>query len=332
MNNVVTFPNIEALTQELYNKAPDTAPVKTSAFPALDKLNWEAKFGHYLMATGPNEEIQAIPQHLKKPVFRNDTKEYLGDCGAGYKIAQNNDLWEVLTEACEAGLPRAYKEKISLKESMGYNGRFTKFSLNFDSSGKEIRQLVKNTGYSKLWNGGQNTLLNLGFDVINSFGGGSPVIIRAVVTDLACTNGMVMGIYDTSKRRHTSGYSPEYFIPFIQEQVRLYEAKISVWEAWAKAEITPTQAKETLEGMGIAAGLTEKFMEQLDVEAQSRGHTVWALYSALTYYSSHNSETFAVKQRGEVKDNELEVLTRRQSQVSSWISTEAWNQLAGVAA
>jgi len=36
-------------------------------------------------------------------------------------------------------------------------------------------------------------------------------------------------------------------------------------------------------------------MEQLDLEAQERGMTVWALYSALTYYSSHNSELVSVR-------------------------------------
>jgi hypothetical protein len=324
--NIVTFPNAFATT-------PETTAPEAQSFPQLDALNWQAKFGQYAMLTTPENTPTLIKPWQKRPIFRDDTQEWLGDCGAGYAIAQNSDLRDVLQEACESALPKEYLAEIKLDEKQSHGGAFTSFSVRFADSGKEIRQLVKNTGYSKLWNGGENTLLNLGFGVTNSFGGKSPVIIRSLVTDLACDNGMVLDILGgKSSRRHTSGYTPEYFIPFIKEQVKKYESKIEVWNAWAQAKITPAQAQETLEGMGIASRLTAKFMEQLDIEAQSRGFTVWGLHSCLTHFSSHDSELFPVHARGEQKDNVAQTLDRRQNQVSDWLASPAWASLTGIAA
>ena len=340
MNNILKFPaSFEASNFEYGSlessvlKGLETIENFQPTFPQLDKLNWSAEFGQYAMLTNPNEAPQLIPAHKSRPIFRNDTKEWIGQAGSKYTIAQNWELREVLQEACENALPKSYLSEITLNEKMSHGGGFTQFSVRFVNSGKEIRQLAKNAGYSKLWNGGDKTLLNLGFSVTNSFGGKSPVVVKSLVTDLACENGMVLDVMGgQAKRRHTSGYTPEYFIPFIEEQVAKYEKRIAVWEAWAQAKITPAQAQETLEGMGIAAGLTEKLMGQLDVEAQSRGYTIWGLHSCLTHWSSHDTPEFKVVSRGEEKDIVAQALDRRQNQVSTWLASPAWQALTGEAA
>jgi hypothetical protein len=68
-------------------------------------------------------------------------------------------------------------------------------------------------------------------------------------------------------------------------------------------------------------------MDQFDTEAASRGRTVWALYSALTFYSSHNSERFGVRNSGNV-DNEAVTLDQREREVSRVIGSDAWARLA----
>ena len=74
----------------------------------------------------------------------------------------------------------------------------------------------------------------------------------------------------------------------------------------------------------------KKMMEQLDLEAQQRGMTIWALYSALTYYSSHNSERFGVRNSANV-DNVAETLDAREREVSRIIEHPAMQAL-GMAA
>ena len=70
-------------------------------------------------------------------------------------------------------------------------------------------------------------------------------------------------------------------------------------------------------------------MEQLDTEFQKRGTTVWALYSALTYYSSHNSEKFKVKNSSK-RDNVERTLIEREKEVLEVERSESFQELAVV--
>jgi hypothetical protein len=72
-------------------------------------------------------------------------------------------------------------------------------------------------------------------------------------------------------------------------------------------------------------------MEQFQTEAASRGQTIWALYSAMTFYSSHNSERFGVRNSSNV-DNVAITLDTREREVSRVIDSDAWGQLVRVAA
>ena len=81
-------------------------------------------------------------------------------------------------------------------------------------------------------------------------------------------------------------------------------------------------------GYGPGVVRTEMW-EQLDKEFQARGTTVWALYSALTYYSSHNSETFKVK-NSDNRDNVERTLIEREREVSRVEASESFQELAVV--
>jgi hypothetical protein len=102
---------------------------------------------------------------------------------------------------------------------------------------------------------------------------------------------------------------------------------VRIWQSWALKEIRPAGAKEALEAAGMSGRRVEKMMEQLEIEAQSRGMTVWALYSALTYYSSHNSDRFTVRNSA-AADNVAETLDKREREVSNVISNDAFLRLA----
>jgi len=147
---------------------------------------------------------------------------------------------------------------------------------------------------------------------------------------------------------HTAGFKPEYIKPWLTEQIAFYETKVKVWEQWANREITPEQAQAVLdanypaseseiaraEKKGKVAGEIQSrkaraMMEQLDKEFQARGSTVWALYSALTYYSSHNSETFKVK-NSDNRDNVERTLIEREREVLRVEASESFQELAVV--
>ena len=68
-------------------------------------------------------------------------------------------------------------------------------------------------------------------------------------------------------------------------------------------------------------------MEQYERECEQRGSTVWALYSALTFYSSHSEGSFTVKNSAN-RDNVETTLIQREREVNNVTASESFLELA----
>jgi len=313
-SNVISFTSAAAETQQ-----------QGAIFPPLNQTAFDAEFRPiYAPVDG---RAKKIDENIGRAVVRTDTDDVLGVVGKSYGIAQNQGLQSVVAEACENVLPRNYLQGIQLTESTSSNGAFTKFTYEFPNAAQPIRQMVRSLAGNHI----AETVLNFRVSVVNSFSGRTPVILQAGAVDLVCLNGMVLSNFDTEKRRHTSGYNPEIFGKFLKTQAAQYIERIQVWQRWAESQITSDQAESTLEAAGISPRLTKQLMDQMHREAMSRGQTIWALYSALTYYSSHNSADFAVK-GSSTRDNVAETLYRRSAEVARVVGSRPWAELTGRAA
>jgi hypothetical protein len=67
-------------------------------------------------------------------------------------------------------------------------------------------------------------------------------------------------------------------------------------------------------------------MRQFLIECQSHGRTVWALYSAATYYATSNAGEFAVRETN--NDHTATTLLNREQQIRSWINSDQFQQIA----
>lgn len=318
-NNVVSFAGSVAAQQQ-------QGPI----FPALNETAFNAEFRPIYSPVKRDQyadSVVKIPESIGRAVVRTDNDDVLGVVGKSYGIAQNQGLQSVVAEACENVLPRNYLQGIKLKETTSSNGAFTKFTYEFPNAAQPIKQMIRSLAGNHI----SETVLNFRVSVVNSFSGRTPVILQAGAVDLVCLNGMVLSNFDTEKRRHTSGYSPEVFGEFLKIQAAQYITRVQTWQQWAESQITPDQAETTLVDAGISPRLTKQLMDQMHVEVQKRGQTIWALYSALTYYSSHNSDTFTVK-GSSTRDNVAETLYRRSSEVARVVGSRPWAALTGRAA
>lgn len=81
-----------------------------------------------------------------------------------------------------------------------------------------------------------------------------------------------------------------------------------------------------LNDAGMAGRKVKTMMDQFEREAAARGRTVWAMYSALTAYSSH-ADQFAVRNSGNV-DNVAVTLDGREREVSRIVGSENFLRLA----
>jgi len=278
------------------------------SFPALtSKTDFEAVAEPVYMkpkAVLGQAKAQKIDAGIGRVIRRTDSWEPLGIVGQRYGIAPNRPIFEMVCEAAENTLPRHALQDIELKEFDSFGGQYTRFELCFPGLGADIRQLS-----------GSSTQLKFRVGVANSFNGSGSVRVLAGAYDLVCTNGMVLGECERKAARHTSGYTPAIFADFLEAEFSKYLERVRVWQSWARAQISPQQARQTLEAAGMSGRRVEAMMHQFDTEAASRGRTIWALYSALTFYSSHNS-----------------TLDGREREIARVIDHGAWQALTAVAA
>jgi len=318
MNTFSHIPaNVISLAQRI--AAAENKPL----FPPLDKTAFQAAAKPLFFADqlNPFEHIGAnpswfeVPENIGRLIYRTDNGKPLSIVGDKYAIVQNSELQATVAEAAEAALPRHALQDIELKEFTSKGGKYTRFEYTFPALGADIRQL-----------NGNSTQLKFRIGIVNGFGGSS---IRgfAGAYDLVCINGLILGEFETSAYRHTKGFNPLKLGAFLEAEAAKYLERVHVWQAWARKEITAEQAESTLEAAGMSGKRVKSMMQQFEAEAQTRGATVWALYSALTYYSSHNSEAFSVRNSGAV-DNVAETLDKREREVASIIRTEAFQRLA----
>jgi hypothetical protein len=74
------------------------------------------------------------------------------------------------------------------------------------------------------------------------------------------------------------------------------------------------------------SGFSLRLMERFEIEAADRGRNLWAVVSAMTYYSSHDSDEFTIR-GSETNDNVSATLMQRQLEVRRWMDGSAWQRL-----
>ena len=270
------------------------------------------------MQTGFVEPAQFNPVDptIGRAVIREDNRQPLGIVGARYGIAPNAPIYEMMKTGAETALGRHDLNGVELLEQSSYGGQFTRLELTFPNMGADIRQL-----------NGSSTQLLFKIGLTNSFNGSGAIRLFAGAVDLWCANGCVSGEYTKKAARHTSGFTPEIFAGFIEEQTANFKTRVDVWRQWAQNTIRPSEAEEILNAAGMAGRKVSNVMAQFEAEAAERGRTVWALYSALTNYASHNSERFGVRNSGNV-DNTAVTLDGREREVARIVDGDAFQRVA----
>jgi len=292
-------------------------------FPELtDKTGFDCKAEPVYMQrrNDAGDVIGAMPIPGQKVIRRTDNGAPLGVTGKAYTIAHNRPLYDVITGACRDTMTADKIRGCTLKEYSSFGGSFTRFELAFPGLTVPIYQ--RNS----------ETEIQFKISVINGFAGNSAIRVLAGAFDLICTNGMYLGEMDKASLRHTASYDPRRFAGFIEGKIRHYVDRCRTLQAWAGTEIEPGQFEQVLIDSKVFSERRQAaLLEQFKIEAANRGPTIWAAYSAATFYSSHNSDRFTVRGSGS-SDNVAATLTEREAEVSRLIDSPAWAQFAGVAA
>jgi hypothetical protein len=250
-----------------------------------------------------------------RTIVRTDTDEELGIVGNRYASVNNQDLYDMLVTACQDTLPKACLKGAELKEISSYRGAYTRFELAFPEMKMPIEQK------------GSETELKFRVGISNTFDGNGSVRVLSGAYDQVCENGMCIGEVTRAYARHTVGFTPAKFSEFIASQMVLYNDRCNDFQRWAKFDIDQSQFETILTENNLSERKTKNLVEQFQIESQTRGSTLWSALSAMTFYSTHDSSRFSVRNSSTV-DNHGATSEQREREVNKILRSESWQRLA----
>lgn len=300
MNNVINFP----------------ASVVSPASPAVNPLPPLEKLGFEVQNAPADFEPVRGAGHVQSKYFinfRTDTEIDLGMCKGRYEIINNGRLYDIAGKALAEHAPARALATARLEEKVSDNGAQSFFDLSFPHLTEDIQQMR-----------GRSTGLIFRILGWNSFDGSSPVKFSTGAIDGFCTNGMIWGEYDLFGRRHTAGFNEADLSKFFAAAFSSFQEKIRLLRIEAQKPLDITAAEKFLKSK-FSEQRAAKLLERYVIEAQERGASLWALRSALTFYASHNSSQFGVRQTG--LDNEARTLYQREDEVRRVVESAGWREL-----
>jgi len=146
--------------------------------------------------------------------------------------------------------------------------------------------------------------------------------------DSFCTNGNISGDWGTVRRKNTSNFSLEKFIKELNEAKTDFHEHGRMLQTWADRETNILDVQETLTTIMKSERAAEKMSKLYLAEANTRGHNVFALYSAMTNYATYADERNGFKLKKSDNDNDAINMFGREQHVSQWISHPAFRALA----
>lgn len=280
-------------------------PSSPILFPVGErKVGWQTRSGSYEYA------------HTHKAIIRlnqaGDGAQLLNIVGASYKLIHNRELFNALETAMIAEMLPEHLRDVRVSDKVAGWGRVC------------IREYVFPNIMCKLL----SARSDIAFRIIAQNGyGGSALRIHTGAIDFFCTNGMIRGDYISAYRRHTSGLVVTGLPNIITTALQQFADSQQVWRKWIETPVKHAAAMALFENIAESTKMREGLVDQYTRETDQRGNSLWSVYSALTYYASHNDGAFALRRSVEEMDSTATIMLKRELNVAKWIDTPQWHAL-----
>jgi hypothetical protein len=151
-------------------------------------------------------------------------------------------------------------------------------------------------------NDGAKAYIDVRFDKLTTSLAGSSVAFRAIFhngyggTSLGCiigainafcTNGMILGDYESVYRRHTSGLDASVALAWLNAGVEKWDVGVERWHRWARTGISQTMITAAIEGMSDNEHHRKCMVSVFGTYTEKYDNTLFALYQTLTDFASH---------------------------------------------
>ena len=262
------------------------------------------------MVDGKTDLPARVPEY--KALYRTDTGQVLSVVKNSYRVIQNEEVFDAVEQNVVQALGHSRLVNAKIEDDIAKYGLLSMRSWVFP----DIR--VRSTTTSKS---------DIAFRIvaINGFGGISVKCFYGGV-DFYCLNGLIVGEdYSALVFRHTKHTDTGIRFTPIRDSLKQFEEQSKIWLRWQNTEVDHESVMSFLKEIMESDSLLNALKDQIFNEYVHRGQTLWAVYSALTFYASHNDGIFAVSERA--KGNEAAVMLRRQNAVKRMVDSPQWKEM-----
>lgn len=218
-----------------------------------------------------------------------------------YKVVQNDELFNAIHDGLSKTLSRADFASAQIKDRVSYGGAVCFREYIFPDIAVVSPEDDK-----------------IAFRVIvqNGFGTGA-IKLYAGAIDFFCTNGLILGEYSSTYAKHTSGVTLGRFTKAVEASVDIFWKNRDMYTKLRQHKVQSDEMVQEWFQEQFSERLGMKLYRQYLIEKASRngGGSLWAVYSAMTHFASHNSGEFGL--RNTVNDHEASTMISRENQVHS---------------
>ena len=139
---------------------------------------------------------------------------------------------------------------------------------------------------------------------------------------------MILGDFTSHYIRHTKGLQMDNIKHVLEQAVASFARTRELWHRWANEVVGEEEVEPLLKkhfGKRLGSMLTERAKQEQLNRSPGDAVTKWHVYSALTYYATHVSDEFPIRDTG--NDHKQATLMKRAHNVAKLVRSEAWYEL-----
>ena len=252
----------------------------------------------------------------KKYVINATTGDYIGIVGNGFTCASHGDFFRNVMDTTTETLSDYDMEGAKINWRSAHKDGWAMMDMTLPNVTAKITTEKHETSLMKriiALHGVNGTCSNT-------------TIFGAI--DFFCLNGQITGDHSKVMRKNTSNFSLDRFITELHRSQQDFTAQAEQMQRWAVTSLATVDVKSLLDTILKSERKSQKMYSLYNQEVNVRGRNLWALYSAFTNYASYADERngFALRDTGH--DTQAISMFKREVDVSSWISTPAFKELA----
>lgn len=240
-----------------------------------------------------------------RAVVRTDTGETLGITKKSYRLFSNDEIIPYFEKALYNS--KANLEGLQVVDKLVGRGEITMREYYLPGHQIEVRHDDK---------------VDLRIRLLNAYDGHHKLAFWLGGFRLLCSNGMVVGQKMSHiVGRHTKNFDIGQAVKQLDSALNFYVSESKKWDRWANLTLDDDQALEIICKLPEAGPkLCEKIHGYWHNESAKLGPNLWALYNALTYWSTHEEVKARDKQAG--------IIVLREQRVMKLMRTEVFRKLA----